>query len=269
MLHGLLHVLTYGQNARMSKSTSAREQVPAVTCGRDPMIFDRATIDAILADIAAAKPNAQQNPPHVIHHNEGSENANVEAGIRKRGGTILGIETIHGVGTFMGGEVRRIHYQAPGGDEHRWAYVIPQRWDVDVFGEESLICSAPAYDDPSDFVTAIHLARAARKIETQAWLDRLDAVDAKWAHIWPAGLMWTPRALPRILRNTAYITYARQVYEEGPDTILTWPDNSYFEIGAKQDINEAVSKGILVKDTEPARMMAALIQIYLAAGVLQ
>jgi hypothetical protein len=231
------------------------------------MTLSRATIDAILADIAAAKTGALHNPPNVIGHNEASEDADVEAAISKGGGTILDVEAVHGVGTLMGGEVRRIHYRAPNGDE-RWAYAIPHRFEIDAFGEESLICSAPAYDDPSDLANAVRSARAARQDESDALLDRLTAIDAKWASVWPAGLPWTPRALPWLVKDNTYISYARQVRDDGPEAILTWPDKTLLEIHAKQDIRAAAAKGVAIGDTEPARMMAALIQIYSAAGIL-
>ena len=127
------------------------------------MALSRETIDAILADIAAAKAGTPQNPPDVLGHNEAAEDADVETTI-KRGGTVMGTDTIHGIGTLMGGEVRRIHYRADG--DERWAYAVPHRFEVDAFGEESLICSAPAYDDPSALADAIRLARAARQDES-------------------------------------------------------------------------------------------------------
>lgn len=231
------------------------------------MTLTRAIIDAILEDIAAAKTVARSNPPHVIGHNEATEDAKVEDEIRKRGGAILGVEVVHGVGTLMGGKVRRIHYRAPNGEE-RWAYAIPHRFEIDAFGEESLICSAPAYDDPSDLHNAINSARAERQDEGHALLGRLDAVDAKWASVWPSGLSFTPRALQWLVKDASYISYAKQVRDVGPEAILSWPDTSLFEMNAKREIRKAARNGIEIGDTWPARMMAALIEIYVAAGVL-
>ncbi len=231
------------------------------------MTLNRATIDAVLADIAAAKTGAQTHPPHVIGHNEATEDADIAATIAQRGGAVLDIESIPGIGAIMGGEVRRIHYRSPDGAE-RWAYAIPYRFEIDAFGEESLICSSPAYDNPADLAEAIRLARSARRDESAAWLDRLDAADAKWSAIWPSDLGYAPRALPWLLTDSTMINYARQVRDLGPTSILTWPDKTLFETRAKLNMQSAMTKSIPIADSPPARMMAALIQLYSAAGLL-
>lgn len=218
------------------------------------------TINAILADVAEANVAAQQNPPHVIGHNETSEDADLDALISRRG-------VVLGRAAMADDRVQRIHYRSPEGAE-RWAYVIKHRMDVDAFGEESLICSAPAYDNHEDLVDAIHRARAARQGESDALLARLSAVDAKWSAVWPAALGFAPRALPWLLKDSKRISYARQVRDDGPEAILTWPDETLLEVQAKQDVRAAVAEGLPIGGSKPARTMAALIELYSAAGIL-
>ena len=104
-------------------------------------------------------------------------------------------------------------------------------------------------------------------MRADASLDRLNIVDAKWSTSGPLSGS-APRALPWLLKDKTRITYAQQVRDSGPEAILTWPDTTLLEIHAKQDISAAAKKGIPIADTEPARMVAALIQIYSAAGLL-
>jgi hypothetical protein len=231
------------------------------------MPITKETIETILADISAAKVAAPpKNPPHVLGHNESAEDANIETTIENRGGRVLSVITIGGIGT-RAGEVRRVNYLSQDGQE-RWAYAVPHRFDVDAFGEESLICSTPAYDRPDALYEAIQAAREARKSESMSLRDRLDAIDAKWSSELPAELGFSPRALPWLLKDARRIAYARQVRDQGVEVILTWPDDTLFEIQAKQDIRAALAIGASILETEPSRRMTAAIQLYSAAGIL-
>lgn len=225
------------------------------------MTLNPTTINAILADVAEANASHQQNQPHVIGHNETSEDADLAASIGRRGGAVLSRSVMADDRALC------IHYRSPEGTE-RWAYVIKHRMDVDAFGEESLICSAPAYNNHADLVEAICLARAARQDEGRALLARLSAVDVKWSAVWLADLGFAPRALPWLLKDGKRIAYARQVRDAGPEVILTWPDETPLEVQAKRDVRAAVAEGLPIAESGPARTMAALIALYSAAGIL-
>jgi hypothetical protein len=83
--------------------------------------------------------------PEVVGYNRTREDSDLRRDIEKAGGVILAERDLN-VGTVMGGAAVELHYRMPDGSE-RYAYVVPHRLEIDAFGEESLICSAPLPDD--------------------------------------------------------------------------------------------------------------------------
>jgi hypothetical protein len=105
--------------------------------------------------------------PEVVAYNATTEDGDFRAFAITKGATILR-ETEVAVGSLMGGFGSEMHYRMPDASE-RWAYIFPHRLEVDAFGEEGLICSAPLAS-----IDRIHDAMmAARAAHEAIWQAKL------------------------------------------------------------------------------------------------
>lgn len=232
--------------------------------------LDRAAIDAILAAVEAAHaaPRRTAYPsPAIVGHNPTREDADLAAAIERRGGTIIDERPLCGVGTFMGGEARRLHYRNPEGAE-RWAYLVPHRLEIDAWGEESIVCSSPALDDPNALADAVEAIRVGDDDGHDRLMRDLNAIEAQWAPLWPRDFRG-PRALPWLLKDATRIARTGQVRDEGLGAVFGWPRATMWEELLQDDLRQADSLGIDRADTEAAYEFAACLAIYAAAGLLE